>query len=129
MRCCGKKLDIRALNKSYSTYRYFIKLVSLRLYLNIGDTDKMNAIITVIGHDRVGIIASVCNLLADYNINVLEISQTILRGNFTMIMTVDIEKASASLEDIGTALEALGRNMNLTIRIQREDLFDAMYNI
>ena len=92
-------------------------------------TETMNAIITVIGHDRVGIIAGVCNLLADYNINVLEISQTILRSNFTMIMTVDIEKASASLEDIGTALAELGTKMNLTIRIQREDLFDAMYNI
>ncbi|MBR3296982.1 MAG: ACT domain-containing protein [Firmicutes bacterium] len=89
----------------------------------------MNAIITVIGHDKVGIIAAVCNLLANYNINVLEISQTILRGNFTMIMTVDIAKASAALEDIGTALEELGRDIDLTIRIQREDLFDAMYNI
>ena len=89
----------------------------------------MNAIITVIGHDRVGIIASVCNLLADCNVNVLEISQTILRGKFTMIMTVDIEKASASLEDIGNSLAELGKSMNLSIRIQREDLFDAMYNI
>ncbi len=89
----------------------------------------MNAIITVIGHDRVGIIAAVCNLLAEYNVNVLEISQTILRGNFTMIMTVDIGKASAQLSDIGTALEELGKEINLTIRIQREDLFDAMYNI
>lgn len=89
----------------------------------------MNAIITVIGHDRVGIIAAVCNLLAGYNVNVLDISQTILRGNFTMIMTVDIEKANAKLSDLGTALEELGRSIDLTIRIQREDLFDAMYNI
>ncbi len=89
----------------------------------------MNAIVTVIGNDKVGIIAKVCIKLAGMNINVLDISQTILQGKFTMIMAVDISQANINFSEIKDALSILGQEMNLSIRIQREEIFDAMYNI
>lgn len=89
----------------------------------------MNAIVTVIGRDRVGIIAAVCNKLAESNINILDISQTILHGSFTMVMVVDIGGATSSLVDLSGALEALGTEMGLSIRIQREEIFNAMHTI
>ena len=89
----------------------------------------MNAIVTVVGQDKVGIIAAVCTLLAKNNINVLDISQTILRGAFTMVMAVDMGSAAAPIGDLRQQLEQLGREMELSIRIQREEIFDAMHNI
>lgn len=89
----------------------------------------MNAIVTVIGKDRVGIIAAVCIKLAAFNINVLDISQTIMQGKFTMVMAVDIAEANASFAAVRDALSDLGREMELTIRIQREEIFDAMHTI
>ena len=68
----------------------------------------MNAIVTVVGQDRVGIIAAICNQLAGFNVNILDISQTILQGSFTMVMAVDIGAATASFGDLSTALAALG---------------------
>ena len=89
----------------------------------------MHAIVTVVGNDRVGIIASVCSLLAENNVNILDISQTILHGKFTMVMAVDVGAATASFGEVGAALEELGREMGLSIRIQREDIFHAMHRI
>ena len=89
----------------------------------------MNAIVTVIGKDRVGIIAAVCIKLAGLNINVLDISQTIMQGNFTMIMAVDVSQATASFAEIRDALAELGKEMELSIRIQREEIFNAMHSI
>lgn len=89
----------------------------------------MNAIVTVIGKDRVGIIAAVCIKLAAFNINVLDISQTIMQGKFTMVMAVDIAEANATFAAVRDALSELGREMELTIRIQREEIFDAMHTI
>ena len=89
----------------------------------------MNAIVTVVGQDRVGIIAAVCIRLASLNINVLDISQTILQGNFTMVMAVDIREANASFREVQESLNELGRDMGLSIRIQREEIFDAMHTI
>ena len=86
----------------------------------------MNAIVTVIGKDRVGIIAAVCIKLAEMNINVLDISQTIMQGKFTMIMAVDVSEATVSFAEVRDALAELGREMELTIRIQREEIFNAM---
>ena len=85
----------------------------------------MNAIVTVVGRDRVGITASVCTLLAENNINILDISQTILHGSFTMVMTVDVGESKAPLGQ----LEELGNSMEISIRIQREEIFDAMHRI
>ena len=89
----------------------------------------MNAIVTVLGQDRVGIIAAVCNRLANYNVNILDISQTILQGAFTMVMAVDIGQASASFGELAASLVELGAEMGLSIRIQREEIFDAMHSI
>ncbi len=89
----------------------------------------MNAIVSVIGRDRVGICAAVCTKMADYRINILDISQTILQGNFTMIMAVDLELATASFGEIKGGLAELGESMGLDIRIQRQEIFDAMHTI
>ena len=89
----------------------------------------MNAIVTVVGKDRVGIIAAICNKLAGYNVNILDISQTILQGSFTMVMAVDVGAATASFGKLSAALEELGGEMGLSIRIQRQEIFDAMHQI
>ena len=89
----------------------------------------MNAIVTVLGQDRVGIIAAVCNRLAGYNVNILDISQTILQGAFTMVRAVDVSKSSASFGELGEGLSDLAKEMGLSIRIQREEIFDAMHSI
>lgn len=89
----------------------------------------MNAIVTVVGKDRVGITAAVCTLLAENNVNILDISQTILRGSFTMVMAVDVEHAKAPVGDLRLLLEKLGEELEISIRIQREEIFDAMHRI
>ena len=89
----------------------------------------MNAIVTVLGQDRVGIIAAVCNRLANYNVNILDISQTILQGAFTMVMAVDVSQSTASFGELGKGLNDLGAELGLSIRIQREEIFDAMHSI
>ena len=89
----------------------------------------MNAIITVIGKDKVGIIAAVCIKLAEMNVNVLDISQTILDGKFTMVMAVDAANANVGFEELAAQLRELGEGMELSIRIQREEIFDAMHRI
>lgn len=89
----------------------------------------MNAIVTVIGKDKVGIIAAVCIKLAEMNVNVLDISQTILDGKFTMVMAVDAANANVGFEELAAQLRDLGEGMELSIRIQREEIFDAMHRI
>ena len=89
----------------------------------------MNAIVTVIGKDKVGIIAAVCIKLAEMNVNVLDISQTILDGKFTMVMAVDAANANVGFEELAAQLRELGEVMELSIRIQREEIFDAMHRI
>lgn len=89
----------------------------------------MNAIVTVIGKGKVGIIAAVCIKLAEMNVNVLDISQTILDGKFTMVMAVDAANANVGFEELAAQLRELGEGMELSIRIQREEIFDAMHRI
>lgn len=89
----------------------------------------MRAIVTVVGPDRVGIIAEVCTLLARLNINVVDLSQTILQANFTMFMLVDISASALDFDGIAEALNAKGTEMGLSIRIQREDIFNAMHRV
>ena len=89
----------------------------------------MRAIVTVIGKDQVGIIAAVCAKLSDHGVNVLDISQTILQEYFTMIMLVDASQSDLPFAQLAEALEAEGAERNLSIRIQREDIFNAMHRI
>ena len=89
----------------------------------------MKAIVTVVGKDRVGIIAGVCTALANYNINVLDISQTVMQGYFTMMMATDVSQSSVPMAKLAEELERIGKDMGLSIRIQREDIFEAMHRI
>ena len=89
----------------------------------------MTAIITVVGPDRVGIIAEVCTCLAQLAISVDEISQTIMGATFTMIMRVHGTEASPAFDAIQQALEEKGAEMGVNIRIQREDIFNAMHTV
>ena len=86
-------------------------------------------IITVVGHDTVGIIARVCTYLAQNNINILDISQTILQEDFTMVMLVDAGACDIPFGQLAALLEQEGREQNLDIRAQREDIFNAMHRI
>ena len=89
----------------------------------------MHAIVTVIGKDRVGIIADVCGLLAKNQVNVLDISQTVMQDYFTMIMMVDTTAAELPFAELVKLLEEEGKALGLTIRVQREDIFNAMHRI
>ena len=89
----------------------------------------MKAIVTVVGKDRVGIIAGVCTALADFNVNVLDISQTVMQGYFTMMMVVDLTECQAPFDALRADLKAYGEGRGLSIRIQREDIFDAMHKL
>lgn len=89
----------------------------------------MKAIITVIGKDRVGIIAAISALLAENNVNILNISQTIMQDIFTMIMFVDISKSSSGIGKLSSILEEKGKELCLDIKIQHEDIFNIMHRI
>ncbi len=89
----------------------------------------MRAIVTVIGKDQVGIIAAVCALLSEQNVNVLDISQTVLQDYFTMIMLVDAGESKRPFAELAALLEEEGDRRGLSIRAQREDIFHAMHRI
>ena len=89
----------------------------------------MKAVVTVVGKDQVGIIAGVCIKLAEYNVNVLDISQTVMQGYFTMMMATEVSQCSIPLADLVTEMARIGEEMGLSIRVQREDIFQAMHRI
>lgn len=89
----------------------------------------MKAVVTVVGKDRVGIIAGVCVKLAEFNVNVLNISQSVMEGFFTMMMVVDVTSASLPLAELAQRVEEMGKEMGLSIRLQREDIFNAMHRV
>ncbi|MDY6400051.1 MAG: ACT domain-containing protein [Synergistales bacterium] len=89
----------------------------------------MKAIMTVIGSDRVGIIASVCSLLASMDINILDITQTVMEGIFTMTLLVDTSTSKHSFDEIRSALIQRGEDEGLNIHIQRTDIFNAMHRV
>ena len=87
------------------------------------------AIITVVGKDTVGIIAKVCTYLAATGVNVLDISQTIVSGYFNMMMIVDLAKARKAFVEISNDMEKLGEQIGVSIKIQREEIFEKMHRI
>ena len=89
----------------------------------------MKAIVTVVGKDQVGIIAAVCVKLAEYNVNVLDINQTVMQGYFTMMMAVDVSACNIPVAELVTEMARIGEEMGLSIRVQREDIFQAMHRI
>jgi ACT domain-containing protein len=86
-------------------------------------------IITVLGNDRVGIIARVCTALAERNVNILDISQTIVHGFFNMVMVADAAECSIGLDELIDELEGIGREMGLRIQAQSEEIFQMMHRI
>ena len=89
----------------------------------------MKAIVTVIGEDQVGIIAEVTKCLAKQEVNVLDISQTIMQQFFTMMMLVEVSNALVSFEEIQKELKAVGEKMNVSIQMQHEDIYHAMHRL
>lgn len=89
----------------------------------------MRAVMTVIGPDRVGIIAGVSALLAEKHVNILDLSQTIMGGIFTMVMLLDTATANCPFEELRAAFADFERVSGLSVRIQREDTFAAMHRI
>lgn len=89
----------------------------------------MRVIVTVYGLDRVGIIFGVCRVLAQANINILDISQTVMQEFFIMTMLADTSEASADIGVVREQLNELGKELGVTIRIQSEELFTAMHTV
>ena len=86
-------------------------------------------ILSVVGKDKVGITAGVCGVLAQADVNILDITQTILQEYFTMVVLVDIDTSSLGFEEIARRLEEYGKNSGMEIHIQREEIFNAMHRI
>ncbi len=89
----------------------------------------MKAIVSVVGSDKVGIIANVSNFLADRDINIDDISQTVLEGNFVMMMMVDLSKSTAQIGPLKEELETLGETLGVSIAMMHERVFGAMHRI
>ena len=89
----------------------------------------MKAFITVIGHDTVGVVAKVAGLCAELNINIEDVTQSILQGMFAMIMLVDISNCNVSHEELHKRTDALAAEMGMQINVTRQEVFDAMHTI
>ena len=89
----------------------------------------MRAIITVIGKDMVGILAKESTICAEYDVNVVEVTQSILQDLFAMIMMVDISKASIPFSELADRLTTVGQEMGLTIHTMHEDIFNSMHHV
>jgi len=89
----------------------------------------MRAVITVIGYDRVGLIAGIRTVLAHANVNILDISQTTMQGLFTMMMLVDLGGLNMDFSDLKDQLSEKGKELGVDVRIQREEIFESMHRI
>ncbi|MPM98806.1 hypothetical protein SDC9_145996 [bioreactor metagenome] len=89
----------------------------------------MKAIVTAIGTDKKGIIAKVSSALYSLSINIMDINQTVMQEYFVMVMLVDLTDASCSFASIAEILDQTGKELNMSIRIQRQDIFEAMHRI
>ena len=89
----------------------------------------MKAVVTVVGEDKIGIIAGVSRILAECSANIMDISQTILQDYFTMMMLVDLSQVQMSLEELKSQLQQTGEKLGVSIQIQHEDIFRSMHRI
>ena len=89
----------------------------------------MRAVITVIGKDMVGILAKVSTFCAEHDVNVVDVSQTILQDMFCMIMLVDLEKSTVPFTEFSDKVTAIGKEMSLSIHVMHEDIFNSMHRI
>lgn len=86
-------------------------------------------VITVVGKDTVGIIAKVCTYLAEAKINILDISQTIVSGYFNMMMIIDMTSSNKTFDEMSAELDKAGEDIGVSIKCQREEIFDMMHRI
>ena len=93
------------------------------------DSHMSKVIITVVGKDTVGIIAKVCTYLAGKQVNILDISQTIVQDYFNMMMIADMEHATGSFDEVATELEKVGEEIGVAIKCQREEIFTKMHRV
>ena len=91
--------------------------------------ENKKVIITVLGKDTVGIIAKVCTYLSENGINILDISQTIVSGYFNMMMIVDLSKSEKEFAELSTDLENVGQDIGVSVKCQREEIFEMMHRI
>lgn len=89
----------------------------------------MKAILTVIGQDKVGIVAGISNKLLDLNINILDVNQTIMDKYFTMIMMLDLKESNASFDEVKSSLVSRGEALGVDVKIQREEIFNSMHTL
>ncbi len=89
----------------------------------------MRAVITVIGHDTVGIIAKVSTECAMYNANVIDVTQTVMQDLFAMIMFVDITNMNINISELSDKMKELGQGLSLSIHVMHEDIFNSMHKI
>ena len=89
----------------------------------------MRVVLTVIGQDKVGIIAGVSNTLAECNINIININQNIMQGFFNMVLIADMSEATVSLQEAKEKVHALGEKIGVEIRMQSEEIFTAMHRV
>ncbi|MCE5220654.1 MAG: ACT domain-containing protein [Clostridium sp.] len=89
----------------------------------------MKAILTVIGQDKVGIIAGISQKMLEYSINILDVNQTIMQGFFTMIMVLDCKEMKGSFEDVRAGLTVEGERLGVEIKVQREEIFKSMHSL
>ena len=105
------------------------KIITISFFFTTITEESMKAIVTVVGPDRIGIIADICTLLASRSINIIDISQTVMESFFTMTMLVDLGEQSDEFDELVSVISNKGAEMGLSIRIQREDIFQAMHHI
>ena len=91
--------------------------------------ETKKAVVSILGADRKGIIANVTRILYEHDVNILDISQTIVSGLFTMILIADISSEHCAFESLKNSLTDLGRELNVQIRVQRSEIFEAMHQI
>ncbi len=89
----------------------------------------MKAVITIIGKDSIGIVHKATGILVDYNLNIIDITQTIMQDYFTMIMIVDISNMVGDFEDLIKSYDKLGEEIGVVVKVQHEDIFNAMHKI
>lgn len=89
----------------------------------------MKGILTVIGQDKVGIVAGISNKLLDLNINILDVNQTIMDKYFTMIMMLDLNESKTSFDEIKSSLVSRGEALGVDVKIQREEIFNSMHTL
>ena len=89
----------------------------------------MKAFITVIGKDGLGIIAHIATALAELEVNILDINQTVMEGTFTMIMMVDVSKSRVPFNELSEEMDKAGRKLGLSVQIQHEDIFNSMHRL